>query len=70
MLDFRAWLEAAETGVQYSDPVNNDRYAEKGARSKWKGGTAPAMPGPFNVDPDAMYLGNGKRSKKRNSRPK
>jgi hypothetical protein len=66
-MTFRQWLlkMEAEIGVQYSNPVNDDRYAEKGVRSNREGDKAAPVPGPFNVDPDDMYLTGKKRAKKR-----
>jgi len=58
--------------VQYSNPVNDDRYAEKGVKSNREGDKAPTVPGPWNVDPDDMYLTGKKRAraKKQHVQPK
>lgn len=66
MLTFREWLveAGAETGVVYSNPVNDERYSERGVRSNREGDKPPPMPGPPNVDPDDMYVTGKKRARR------
>ena len=61
----------AEIGVQYSNPVNDDRYAEKGVRSNREGDKAPAVPrSPLMRKPEDMYVTGKDPHKKQPSRAK
>ncbi len=70
MLTFSEWIEwngqhQQGGGTVYSNPVNDDRYAEKGVRSKYQGDQAPTTPGSPFVDVDDMYLTGKKRARRK-----